>query len=61
MVAYAAVSYDAEGRDRKPALGSLKVEADTKVAVAERLVNFATSRSPSPTSRRCRRSRCARS
>ena len=38
-VAYAAVSYEAKGAT-KPALGSLKVEADTKVAVSERLVNF---------------------
>jgi hypothetical protein len=39
MVAYAAVSYEAKGA-AKPALGSIKVEADTKVAVSERLVNF---------------------
>jgi hypothetical protein len=39
MVAYAAVSYEAKGAT-KPALGSIKVEADTKVAVSERLVNF---------------------
>ena len=39
MVAYAAVAYEAKGAT-KPALGSLKVEADTKVAVSERLVNF---------------------
>ena len=39
VVAYAAVSYEAKGAT-KPALGSLKVEADTKVAVAERLVNY---------------------
>jgi hypothetical protein len=38
-VAYAAVSYEAKGAS-KPALGSLKVEADTKVSVSERLVNF---------------------
>lgn len=38
-VTYAAVSYEAKGA-AKPALGSLKIEADTKVAVAERLVNF---------------------
>lgn len=39
LVAYAAVSYEAKGAT-KPALGSMKIEADTKVAVAERLVNF---------------------
>ena len=39
MVAYAAVSYAAKGAT-KPALGTIKVEADTKVAVVERLVNF---------------------
>ncbi len=38
-VTYAAVAYEAKGAS-KPALGSLKVEADTKVAVSERLVNF---------------------
>ena len=39
MVAYAAVAYEATGAT-KPALGSLKLEADTKVALSERLVNF---------------------
>ena len=39
MVAYAAVSYQAAGAE-KPALGSLKIEADTKVALSERLVSF---------------------
>jgi hypothetical protein len=39
MVAYAAVGYEAKGAS-KPALGSIKVEANTKVAVSERLVNF---------------------
>jgi hypothetical protein len=39
MVAYAAASYAAKGA-AKPALGSLKVEADTKVSLSERLVNF---------------------
>jgi hypothetical protein len=38
-VAYAAVAYQAKGAT-KPALGSVKIEADTKVAVSERLVNF---------------------
>jgi len=36
---YAAVSYTAKGAP-KPALGTLKIEADTTVAVADRLVNF---------------------
>ena len=39
MVAYAAVSYSAKGA-AKPALGTVKIEADTSVAVSERLVNF---------------------
>ena len=39
MVAYAAVSYEAKGAT-KAALGSLKLEATTKVSTAERLVNF---------------------
>jgi hypothetical protein len=39
MVAYAAASYEAKGAT-KPALGTLKIEARTKVAVSERLVNF---------------------
>jgi hypothetical protein len=39
MTAFAAVSYEAKGAT-KPALGSIKLDADTKVAVSERLVNF---------------------
>ena len=39
VVAYSAVSYIAKGA-AKPALGTLKVEADTGVAVEQRLVNF---------------------
>jgi hypothetical protein len=39
MVAFSAVSYEAKGA-QKPALGSLKIEADTKVSVSERLVSF---------------------
>jgi hypothetical protein len=39
MVAYSAVSYEPKGAT-KPALGSVKVEADTKVSVSERLVSF---------------------
>src|SRR3954469_24924608 len=36
---YAAVAYTAKGA-AKPALGTIKIEADTSVALAERLVNF---------------------
>jgi hypothetical protein len=39
MTAFAAVSYLAPGA-QKPALGTLKIEADTQVALKERLVNF---------------------
>ena len=39
LVAYSAVSYQAVGAD-KPALGSLKFEGDTRVALADRLVSF---------------------
>jgi hypothetical protein len=39
MVAHAAVSYNAPGA-AKPALGTVTLEADTSVAVEERLVNF---------------------
>jgi hypothetical protein len=39
MVAYSAVSYRAQSAD-KPALGTIKLEADTQVSVADRLVNF---------------------
>src|SRR5215470_8158750 len=39
MVAYSAVSYTAKGAP-KAALGSVKLEADTKVSTAERLVKF---------------------
>ena len=41
LVGYAAVSYEAKGAT-KPALGSLKLEADSKIALSERLVNFST-------------------
>jgi hypothetical protein len=43
MVAYAAVGYEAKGAT-KPALGSIRIEADTKVAVSDRLVSFAPMR-----------------
>ncbi len=39
MVAYAAVSYSAKGA-ANPALGTVTIEADTSVAVAERLVDL---------------------
>ena len=39
MVLYAAVSYSAKGAT-KPALGTVKIEADSTVAVDDRLVNF---------------------
>jgi len=39
MTAYAAVSYTPKGA-AKPALGTLQIEADTAVSVAERLVDF---------------------
>ena len=41
LVGYAAVSYEAKGAT-KPALGSLKLEADSKIALSDRLVNFST-------------------
>jgi hypothetical protein len=39
MVAFSAVSYRSKAGD-KPALGTIKMEADTKVALSDRLVNF---------------------
>ena len=39
LTAFSAVSYRAPGAD-KPAYGSLKIEADTKISVTERLVSF---------------------
>ena len=39
MVAFSAVSYRSKAGE-KPALGTVKFEADTKVAVSDRLVNF---------------------
>ncbi len=39
MEAFSAVSYRSKAGD-KPALGTIKIEADTKVAVADRLVSF---------------------
>ena len=39
MVAYAAVAYQAKGA-AKPALGSIRIEAATKVSPSQRLVNF---------------------
>jgi hypothetical protein len=39
VVAYAAVGYETKGAT-KPALGSIRIEAKTKVAVSDRLVDF---------------------
>ena len=39
LVAFSAVSYRAKAGD-KPAMGTIKLEADTKVAVSDRLVSF---------------------
>src|SRR5678816_3053284 len=39
MVAFSAVSYRTASAE-KPALGTIKIEADTQVALTERLVNF---------------------
>ncbi len=39
LVAYSAVSYRSQSAE-KPALGTIKLEADTKVSVADRLVSF---------------------
>ena len=39
MVAFSAVSYRSKAGD-KPALGTIKIEADTKVALDDRLVSF---------------------
>jgi hypothetical protein len=41
MVAYSAVSFQPTGAP-KPHLGSVKIEADTKVSTSERLVNFSS-------------------
>jgi hypothetical protein len=41
LVAYAAVIHQAPG-SAKPVMGTIKVEAETTVAIAERLVSFAT-------------------
>jgi len=39
IVAYSAVAYEKKG-DEKPALGSVKIESDTSVALDDRLVHF---------------------
>ncbi len=44
MVAYAAASYQAAGATAKPALGTIRLEAATRVSLDERLVNFANLR-----------------
>lgn len=41
LVAYAAISYVAKG-EQKPALGTIKLEADTKVSLEQRLVQFSS-------------------
>ncbi|HET6647130.1 MAG TPA: hypothetical protein VFH01_07370 [Pyrinomonadaceae bacterium] len=41
MVAFAAVSYVAKG-EQKPALGTIKIEADTSTSLEKRLVKFST-------------------
>jgi hypothetical protein len=43
MVAWSAISYQAQGATQ-PALGAVKIEADTDVAVNQRLVNFSSLR-----------------
>src|SRR5438045_3451919 len=40
MVAFSAVSYRATAAETKPAMGTVKIEADTKVALDDRLVKF---------------------
>ena len=39
-MAFSAVSYRDKAANSKPALGTIKLEADTQVALADRLVNF---------------------
>src|SRR6185503_21154246 len=39
MTLHAAVAYQAQGA-QKPSLGTIKIESETKVALADRLVNF---------------------
>ena len=61
LVAFSAVSYRSKAGD-KPALGTIKIEATTKVALDERLVSFQSDEDRgSQLSARCRRSRCGRS
>ncbi len=42
MTAFSAVSWEPKGANTKPALGTVKIEADTRVAPSERLVNFSS-------------------
>ena len=46
LVAFAAASYEAKGAaaTAKPALGTLKIEAETSVSLEQRLVSFANLR-----------------
>ena len=40
LIAYSAVAHQASAADKKPAFGTIKLEAETSVALAERLVSF---------------------
>ena len=40
LIAYSAVAYHTGAADTKPAFGTIKLEAETRVSVADRLVNF---------------------
>ena len=57
MVAYAAVSWQARTAE-KPSLGSVKLEADTKVSTADRLVKFSTLKITESNFPQVQKSRC---
>jgi hypothetical protein len=40
MIAYSAVAFQASAAEKKPAFGTIKLEADTKVSMSDRLVKF---------------------
>ena len=40
LIAYSAVAHQTSATDKKPAFGTIKLESETKVSVADRLVNF---------------------
>jgi hypothetical protein len=40
LIAYSAVAHQVSATDKKPAFGTIKLEAETKVSVADRLVSF---------------------